>query len=100
VEASKNMVNDILLLGRKAQIIRTAKGPSLAAAAVKLHLKSDKMVREAVIQCDAAYLQAIQSLELPFDLQEAALALYESTDQAAYLQVVLQKVVQGTVDQA
>ena len=91
VDVSKNAINDILLLARRSQIIRTLKGTSLATAPVKLQLGSNKPLKEAVIHCDAAYLQAIQSLAEPFDIHEAALALYESADYVAYLQVVMQK---------
>lgn len=90
-DISKNAINDILLLSRRAQIIRTLKGTSLATAPVKLQLSSDKPLKEAIIRCDTAYLQAIQSLEEPFDMHEAALALYESNDYISYLQVIMQK---------
>lgn len=94
-DVSKNAINDILLLARKSQIIRTLKGNSLATAPVKLQLSSDKPLKGAVIHCDAAYLQAIQSLVEPFDIREAALALYDSTDYVDYLQVVMQKYAQN-----
>jgi hypothetical protein len=90
-DISKNAINDILLLARKSQIIRTLKGTSLATAPVKLQLNSDKPIKEAIIHCDVAYLQAIQSLSEPFDVQEVALALYDSTDYVSYIQFLLQK---------
>ncbi|MCB8943627.1 MAG: NYN domain-containing protein [Ardenticatenaceae bacterium] len=95
VEVSKNAINDVLLLSRKAQVIRTAKAASLAMAPVSLQINSSKLVRGAVVQCDAVYLQAIQSLEERFDIEEAALALYESTEYVPYLQVILQKIEHG-----
>jgi uncharacterized protein (TIGR00288 family) len=90
-EVSKNTINDMMLLARRSQVIRTLKGSSLATAPVKLQLSSDKPIKEAVIYCDAAYLQAIQSLTEPFDIKEAALALYDSIDYVAYLKIVMQK---------
>jgi hypothetical protein len=96
-DISKNAINDILLLARRAQVIRTLKGSSLATAPIKLQLQSDKPLKEAIIHCDAAYLQAIRSLPEPFDIREASTALYDSTDYVAYLQAVLQKYGQNNI---
>lgn len=83
---SKNMVNAVLLVAREANVIRTLKGSSLSTAPVLLALDQEKPFQEAVICCDAAYLQAIRKLPEPFDLQQAALALYDRADAAVYLQ--------------
>ncbi len=91
IDVSKNAINDILLLNRKAQVIRTLKGDSLATAPVKMHLRSEKLFRDSIIQCDMTYLQAIQSLGMSFNLEEAALALYDSHNYVPYLQVVWHK---------
>ena len=91
INVSKNAINDILLLSRKATVIRTSKGASLATAPVRMQLSSNRLFRDSVVHCDATYLQAIQSLDEPFDIEEASLALYGSIDYVAYLQVVLQK---------
>jgi hypothetical protein len=97
-EVSKNAINDILLLSRKAQVIRTSKGTSLAVAPVSLQLTGARLVREAIVHCDAVYLQTIQMLEEPFDIEEAALALYDSTSYVTYLQAVLQQKDQGYIE--
>lgn len=88
---SKNYINDVLLIARRAQVIRTLKGQSLATAPVLLVLEDPKPFQEAVLRCDAAYLQEILDLAEPFDLSEAAIALYETANYARYLQVVLNK---------
>ena len=95
VDVSKNAINDVLLLSRKAQVIRTAKGATLAVAPVSLRINSEKMVRESVVRCDVVYLQAIQSLDEPFDIEEAAIALYESASYVTYLQALVQKIESG-----
>jgi hypothetical protein len=42
-----------------------------------------------VLRCDAAYLQAILNTNEPFDLEEAAIALYDTPSYGRYLQVVM-----------
>ncbi|MEZ4517164.1 MAG: hypothetical protein R3C44_10115 [Chloroflexota bacterium] len=64
-DASRNMANAMLIVARKAGVIRTLKGRTLATAPVLLALDSDKSFQEAVIRCDAAYLQAIKQLSEP-----------------------------------
>jgi hypothetical protein len=86
---SKNMVNDVLLVAREAQVIRTLKGSSLSTAPVLLALEGGRLFQEAVTCCDAAYLQAIRKLPEPFDLQQAALALYGRADAAIYLELYI-----------
>lgn len=90
-DISKNMINSLMLVARQAQVIRTVKDRSLAAAPVLLELKGDKPYQEAIIRCDAAYLSAILDLPEYFDLQEAALALYDDVKYAGYLQQVMDK---------
>ncbi len=60
-DASRNMANAMLIVGRKAGVIRTLKGRTLSVAPVLLALDSDKSFQEAVIRTDAAYLQAIRA---------------------------------------
>lgn len=91
MDASKNAINDVLLLSRKAHVIRTAKGATLATAPVKLELNSERMLRDSVIHCDIVYLQAIRSLDEPFDIEEASLALYDSKSYSDYLKAILPK---------
>ncbi|MCP4423431.1 MAG: NYN domain-containing protein [Chloroflexi bacterium] len=90
-DISKNSVNAILLLARRARVIHTLKGKSLATAPVLLNIHDAKPFQEAVLRCDAVYLQEILKLTEPFDLQEAAVALYDTPSYARYLQVVMNK---------
>jgi len=88
---SKNSINAVLLTARRAQVVRTLKGQSLASAPVLLAIDDAKPFQEAVLRCDAAHLKAILNSEEPFDLQEAAVALYNTPGYARYLQVVMNK---------
>lgn len=90
-EVSKNMINDVLLVAREGQVIRTLKGKSLATAPIRLQLDGESMFQEAVIRCDAAYLAGILELDMPFDIEEVALALYDSPKYVAYLKMVMSK---------
>ena len=90
-DISKNLINATLLVARRAQIIRTLKGQSLATAPVELVLSGEKIFQEAVMRCDAVYLQEIIDLPESFDLHEAAQALYYPPKQARYLQVVMKR---------
>ncbi len=85
-KVSKNMVNAVLLVAREAQVVRTLKGSSLSTAPVLLAVSGEKAFQEAMLSCDAAYLQAIRKLPEPFDIRQAALALYDRADAAAYLE--------------
>ncbi len=82
---SKNRINDVMQLARQAEVIRTQRGHSLASAPVELLLKGDRMFTRAMVMCDAVYLREIQSLRLPYDLEEASMALYESDSFVPYL---------------
>ncbi|MFQ5400984.1 MAG: NYN domain-containing protein [Anaerolineae bacterium] len=88
---SKNAINAVMLVARQADVICTLKGRSLATAPVLLQLKAERPFQEAVVLCDAAYLRQILNLSEPFDLEEAALALYDSTAQAPYLKIVMKR---------
>lgn len=90
-DISKNMINAVMLVARQGQIIRTLKGKSLATAPVLLMLEGPKRFQEAVVRCDATYLRQILELPEPFDLTEAALALYDSVKYTAYLEMVMKK---------
>lgn len=93
---SKNSINAILLVARRGQVIRTLRGQSLASAPVLLAVEDAKPFQEAVLRCDAAYLKAILNSSEPFDLQETAVALYNTPSYARYLQVVMNKWVEKT----
>jgi uncharacterized LabA/DUF88 family protein len=90
-DISKNMINGVLLVARQAEVVRTLKGKTLATAPVVLQVVGEKRFSEAVVRCDAAYLRVILELPEPFDLKEAAIALYDSPDYAPYLQMVMSK---------
>lgn len=88
-EPSRNMINAMLVLARRAGVIRTLKGKTLSAAPVLLALEGDKLFQESVIRCDLAYLAAIRALPEPFDLEQAAIALYDQPAYTSYLRQIL-----------
>ena len=83
------MINSMLLLARQADVVHTLKGKSLSTAPVTLYLTGPKIFQEAVTRCDAVYLQAILELPEPFDMEEAALALFYNAGHVPYLKQVL-----------
>jgi hypothetical protein len=87
-DASRNVVSAMMVVTRRAGIIRTMKGKSLATAPVLLGVEGPKPFQEAVIRTDAVYLQAIRDLDDPFDLEQVALALYDSPSFVPYLHQV------------
>jgi uncharacterized LabA/DUF88 family protein len=88
---SKNLVNSMMLVSRRAQILQIRKGRSLSTAPVSLQLASEKQFQEAVIRCDTVYLSEILELSEPFDIEEAALALYDTEKYVAYLQKIMKR---------
>ena len=92
---SKNMINDVLLVARQGGVVHTLKGKSLATAPIQLQLQGGNIFQEAVIRCDAAYLSGILELDEVFDIQEAALALYDSPKYVNYLEMVMSKWMDG-----
>ena len=92
LEISKNMVNAVMLLAREADIIRTQKGKSLSTAPVLLSGNGERSFQDAIIRSDSAYLQAIRNLPEPFDLKEAALALYDNEKFVPYLRRIIQPI--------
>ena len=89
VELSKNVINAVMLIARRAKVIQTVRGKTLATALVSLTIEADKSFQEAIVRCDSLYLQAILELSTPFDLEEAALALYDAKRYAPYLQKIM-----------
>jgi uncharacterized LabA/DUF88 family protein len=85
-DISKNMINATMLLARQAEVIRTLKGRSLSTAPLVLELDGPNLLKDAFCHCDAVYLREILSLPEPFDIKEAALALYDSPKYVTYLQ--------------
>jgi uncharacterized LabA/DUF88 family protein len=88
-EASRNMINALIVLARRAGVVRTLKGKTLSAAPVLLALEGSKLFQESVIRCDMAYLEAIRALPEPFDIEEAARAIYDQASYAPYLRQLL-----------
>lgn len=91
LEISKSYVNDVLRLARRADVVGVGTANRLAAAPVALQLAGERIFQDAVIRCDATYLKELRDLGLPFDLEEASLALYETVGHARYLKVVLNR---------
>jgi uncharacterized LabA/DUF88 family protein len=89
LEISKNEINAILLLMRRAEVIRTFKEKSLSTAPVAINIQSEKLFQEAVMRCDATYLEEIVGLQLKFDIAEATRALYYPPDRERYLIAVM-----------
>ena len=88
-EASRNMINALIVLARRAGVVRTLKGKTLSTAPVLLALEGPKLFQESVVRCDMAYLDAIRALPEPFDVEEAALALYDQASYAPYIRQLL-----------
>jgi hypothetical protein len=89
-DISKSHVNDVM----RAQVIDVLESESLATAPVRLHpggSQGSRSFQDAVMLCDATYLGEIQSLADPFDLNEAAVALYDTDSYARYLKVILHR---------
>jgi len=86
---SKNAINAVLLLARRAQVIHTLKAKSLSTAPVLLELKGQKVVQDAIMRCDAAYVKEILELTDEFDEEEAAVALYYEPHFARYLKTLI-----------
>ncbi len=96
-ETSRNVINALLVLARRAGVVRTLKGKTLATAPVLLAVEGPKPFQESVIRCDMTYLEAIRALPGPFDLDEAALALYDQKRYASYLRQLLARIEQEKV---
>ena len=88
-EASRNMINSLIVLARRAGVVRTLKGKTLSTAPVLLALEGGRLFPESVIRTDMAYLEAIRALPEPFDVEETALAIYENVGYAPYLRQLL-----------
>jgi uncharacterized LabA/DUF88 family protein len=89
IPISKSFINDVLRVAQRADVISIADNMPWSSAPVRLRLTGDRIFQNAVMRCDAAYLDCLQSSPVPFDLETAALALYDAPAQVRYLQVVL-----------
>lgn len=90
-EMSRNVINAMVVLARRAGVVRTLKGKTLSTAPVLLALEGPKSFQEAVVRCDIAYLEAIRDLPEPFDLQEVAKAIYDHAGYASYLRQLVNR---------
>lgn len=99
-DVSKSYVNDVMRLARRAEVIHVRNGGSLAQAPVSLQIAGDRLFQEAVILCDVTYMQEILSVDSPFDLEQASVALYEEIGHTRYLQVILNRYAQNGQEQS
>jgi hypothetical protein len=90
-EYSKSYVNDVLRAARRANIVGVQNGEKLATAPVYLQMSGDRLFQEAVMRFDHTFLKEIQSHSSPFELEEAAVALYDSVGHTRYLKVILHR---------
>jgi hypothetical protein len=90
---SKSYINDVMRIMLEANVIEqdTSGDRFSASATIRLHLGGKRVFQEAVMYCDAAYLRQIQELDMPFDWEESALALYGTSSYQRYLKVLQQQ---------
>jgi hypothetical protein len=88
-KVSKNAINAVLLIARRAQVIHTLKDKSLSTAPVLLEIKGPKAYQESIMRCDAVYVKEILDLAEEFDDEEAAVALYYEPKYAHYLKTLI-----------
>ena len=86
---SKNAINAVMLLARRAQVIDTLKAKSLSTAPVLLRVKGAKAVQDAIMRTDAVYVKEILAFADSFDEAEAAVALYYDPQFARYLKTII-----------
>lgn len=85
IEVSKNQINALMLVARRGQVLTIRKAKSLSIAPVSLQLEEEKPFQEAVLRCDAVYMREILNLPELFDIEAAAVALYDTPKYAKYL---------------
>lgn len=86
---SKNAINAVLLLARRAQVIDTLKAKSLSTAPILLSVKGPKALQDAIMRTDAVYVKEILAFADTFDEEEAAVALYYEPQFARYLKTII-----------
>ena len=86
---SKNAINAVMLLARRAQVIDTLKAKSLSTAPVMLRVKGAKALQDAIMRTDAVYVKEILASADTFDEAEAAVALYYEPQFARYLKTII-----------
>ena len=87
-DISKSFINDVLRAARRSKVVEVGNKGTLSAALVKLSISGERLFQNAVMRCDALYLSQIMALSEPFDWEEAALALYDTTSRVQYLQFI------------
>lgn len=90
-EFSKSYVNDVLRAARRANIVGIHNGGKLATSPVYLQMSGERLFQEAVIRFDLTFLREIQLLGSPFEIEEAAMALYDSVGHTRYLKVIMNR---------
>ncbi len=87
-DISKSFINDVLRAVRRSGVVEVGNEGTLSVAPVKLSISGERLFQNAVMRCDATYLGQIMALPEPFDWEEAALALYETTTRVQYLRFI------------
>lgn len=88
-DISKNTINAVMLLARRAGVIYTLKSNSLSTAPVQLSLAGPRLYQEAIIRCDRVCVEEILLLSEPIDVTEIAMALYENAKYESYLKIIV-----------
>lgn len=88
---SKSYVNDVLRVARRANIVGVDNVGKLAASPVFLQMSGNRIFQDAVMYFDFTYLKEMQDLDEPLDLEEAAVALYDSVGHTRYLKVIMNR---------
>lgn len=91
LDYSKSYVNDVLRAARRAEVVGVRNGGKLATSPVYLQINGNRLFQEAVMRFDLTYLKVIRSLGSRFELEEAAVALYESVGHTRYLKVIMNR---------
>lgn len=89
---SKSMINDVLRVTRRANIISLPdiEDKPLASMPITLRMNGSRMVQNAIMRSDRVYLVELQrEFSDSFDLGQASMALYDSAEKAPYLQYLL-----------
>jgi hypothetical protein len=63
----------------------------LATSPVYLLMSGERLFQEAIMRLDLTFLKEIQSFNFPFELEEAAVALYDSVGHKRYLKVIMKR---------
>lgn len=88
---SKSKINDVLRVARRAEVIgvKSSSSKPLSTLPVTLLLEGRNVFKPAAIRCDAAYIRQIKQLDdVPFEMEEVALALYDTPQYTSYVRYV------------